>query len=64
MVVNNVSSPGIGFESDDNQVTLVRSESSVEELAKMNKREVAEILLDRILELAGPNGRDCPDQSN
>ena len=63
IVANDVSRPGIGFESDDNQVTLVRNESSIEELSKMNKCEVADILLDRILEMNSSNGKGCSGRS-
>ena len=63
VVANDVSLSGIGFGSDDNQVTFVREDSSSEKLAKMSKREVAEILLDRILVIADTKGRTFPNPS-
>ena len=51
VVANNVAQPGIGFDSDENQVTIIRGKSMVEELDKMSKSSLANILLDRVLEL-------------
>ena len=48
IVVNDISAPGIGFQSDNNQVTLVDSNEKVENLPRMAKREIANILLDKI----------------
>jgi phosphopantothenoylcysteine decarboxylase/phosphopantothenate--cysteine ligase len=44
IVVNDVSQPGIGFDSDRNAVTII-SNDSVEEVPEMSKREVAEQVL-------------------
>ena len=48
IVANDISAPGIGFQSDNNQVTLVDSNEQVENLPRMAKQEIANILLDKI----------------
>ena len=48
IVANDISAPGIGFQSDNNQVTLVDSDEQVENLPRMAKQEIANILLDKI----------------
>ena len=48
IVANDISAPGIGFQSDNNQVTLVDSDEQVENLPRMTKQEIANILLDKI----------------
>jgi len=48
IVANDISAPGIGFQSNMNQVSLVYSNGSVERLPRADKREIADILLDRI----------------
>jgi len=49
MVANDISVPGIGFQSDNNQVVLIDRHSKVEPLPLLPKTEIADILLDRIL---------------
>ncbi len=48
IVANDISAPGIGFQSDNNQVTLVDSDEQVENLPRMAKQKIANILLDKI----------------
>ena len=48
IVANDISAPGIGFQSDNNQVTLVDSDEQVENLPRMAKQDIANILLDKI----------------
>jgi phosphopantothenoylcysteine decarboxylase/phosphopantothenate--cysteine ligase len=48
IVANDVSSPGSGFGTDTNQVTLI-SDTSVEPLPLLAKREIAERILDRLV---------------
>jgi phosphopantothenoylcysteine decarboxylase/phosphopantothenate--cysteine ligase len=48
IVANDISAPGIGFQSDNNQVTLIDSDEKIENLPRMTKKEIANILLDRI----------------
>ena len=52
MVVGNlVSQQGIGFESDQNEVTLVLRTGEVERVAQAPKREIADRILDRVQRL-------------
>lgn len=54
IVANDISAPGIGFQSDFNQVQLIRGADAIEVLPRLTKREVAGILLDRIRDLMPP----------
>ncbi|MFQ5716719.1 MAG: bifunctional phosphopantothenoylcysteine decarboxylase/phosphopantothenate--cysteine ligase CoaBC [Nitrospinales bacterium] len=54
IVANDVGIPGIGFQSDFNQVVIIRSEKHIEEVSRRPKKEVADIILDRILEMKKP----------
>jgi phosphopantothenoylcysteine decarboxylase/phosphopantothenate--cysteine ligase len=49
IVANDISAPGIGFQSDNNQVVLIDHNAQVESLPLLTKTEIADILLDRIL---------------
>ncbi|MDI6895154.1 MAG: bifunctional phosphopantothenoylcysteine decarboxylase/phosphopantothenate--cysteine ligase CoaBC [Bacillota bacterium] len=49
LVVNDVSRPGVGFASDDNQVTLYWPDGSSEDLPAMRKAELAHRILDRVV---------------
>lgn len=51
IVANDISAPGIGFQSDFNQVQLIRGADRIETLPRLPKREIAGILLDRIRDL-------------
>ena len=51
IVANDISSPGIGFQSDSNKVTIIDREESIENLSLKSKREISDLLLDRILAL-------------
>ena len=51
IVANDISSPGIGFQSDSNKVTIIDREESIENLPLKSKREISDVLLDRILAL-------------
>jgi len=50
-VANDISAPGIGFQSDNNQVCLIDSNEKIENLPRMAKKEIANILLDKIRQL-------------
>ncbi|MGP0630627.1 bifunctional phosphopantothenoylcysteine decarboxylase/phosphopantothenate--cysteine ligase CoaBC [Nitrospina sp. 32_T5] len=52
IVANDISAPGIGFQSDFNQVQLIRGADNIETLPRLPKREIAGILLDRIRDLS------------
>jgi phosphopantothenoylcysteine decarboxylase/phosphopantothenate--cysteine ligase len=49
LVANDVTEPGSGFGTDTNRVTIFSAEAPPEELPLMTKREVSELLLDRIV---------------
>ncbi len=49
IVANDISAPGIGFQSDDNQVTFITGPDQQETLPRMLKVEIADRLLDRLL---------------
>ena len=49
IVANDISAPGIGFQSDSNQVTIIDREEKIENIPLKPKREIADLLLDRIL---------------
>lgn len=51
MVANDVTREGAGFDVDTNIVTLIERSGRVERLAKMSKDDVADAILDRIVEL-------------
>jgi len=51
IVANDISAPGIGFQSDNNQVCLIDSNEKIENLPRMTKKEIANILLDKIRQL-------------
>src|SRR4030095_12359072 len=51
LVANDVSVKGIGFDAEDNQVTLLDRWGGVTDLPRMSKLEVADAILDRVLGL-------------
>ena len=51
IVANDVSLPGAGFNCDTNVVKLLYKDGRVEELPKMSKKELAGLILDRIIVL-------------
>ena len=53
VVANDVTQPGAGFAGDTNRVTLV-TRSDARELPLMSKRDVADAILSRALELMRP----------
>jgi phosphopantothenoylcysteine decarboxylase/phosphopantothenate--cysteine ligase len=52
IVANDVSQPGIGFGSDENQVTILGADGSVWESPRASKTEIAERILDRVRDQA------------
>ena len=50
VVLNDVTKPGAGFNTDTNIVTII-TKSTKDELPVMEKSALADILLDRIIEL-------------
>jgi phosphopantothenoylcysteine decarboxylase/phosphopantothenate--cysteine ligase len=51
VVANDITAPNAGFAADTNQVTLLDPEGRAETLPLMSKAEVAEVVLDRVVEL-------------
>jgi phosphopantothenoylcysteine decarboxylase/phosphopantothenate--cysteine ligase len=49
LAANDVTEPGSGFATDTNKVTIYSVDSAPEELPLLSKREVAELLLDRVV---------------
>jgi phosphopantothenoylcysteine decarboxylase/phosphopantothenate--cysteine ligase len=49
LVANDVQEPGSGFGTDTNKVTIYSTDGTPEELPMLSKREVAELLLDRVV---------------
>ncbi|MGH7621309.1 MAG: phosphopantothenoylcysteine decarboxylase, partial [Gemmatimonadaceae bacterium] len=48
IVLNNALEPGAGIGGDTNHVTILARDGNVEEIPMMLKREVADIVLDRV----------------
>ena len=46
IVANDISSPGIGFQSESNQVTLIDKDENIKKLPLLPKVEIAHLLLD------------------
>ncbi len=53
IVANDVLAEGAGFEGDTNIVTLLDQSGNCEQLPLLSKREVADRILDRVIELIG-----------
>ncbi len=51
IVANLVGKPGAGFDSDTNQVTLFYSDGRTEAIPLMEKRALADVLLDRVRQI-------------
>lgn len=51
MIANDVSVEGQGFDSENNRVTIMRPDATTVELSLMSKREVAERIIDEIINL-------------
>jgi phosphopantothenoylcysteine decarboxylase/phosphopantothenate--cysteine ligase len=48
IVANDVARPGIGFDADDNAVTIVDRAGGVHDVPRASKAEVAEAIVDRV----------------
>jgi phosphopantothenoylcysteine decarboxylase/phosphopantothenate--cysteine ligase len=51
IVANDITAPEAGFSVDTNRVTLIESDGAAKALPVMSKIEVAEIVLDRVVQL-------------
>ena len=49
IVANDISSPGIGFQSDSNPVTFINKDGDIKKLPLLLKTEIANLLLDDII---------------
>jgi phosphopantothenoylcysteine decarboxylase/phosphopantothenate--cysteine ligase len=56
VVVNDISEPGIGFDSPDNEVTILSRDGAVRAVARASKSEVAAAILDEVERLRGARG--------
>ena len=52
VVLNNALEEGSGFEGDTNRVTIIRRDGNAESLPLLTKSEVADVILDRVTEVA------------
>ncbi len=53
IVANDITSAGSGFGADTNKVTIIDKKGKVEDLPLLTKREVADKILDRVVEILG-----------
>jgi phosphopantothenoylcysteine decarboxylase/phosphopantothenate--cysteine ligase len=56
VVVNDVSQPGIGFDADENAVTILTADGGERTVARTSKRRVAEAVLDVVAALLADQG--------
>jgi phosphopantothenoylcysteine decarboxylase/phosphopantothenate--cysteine ligase len=63
LAANDVSVKGIGFDADDNQVTLLDRWGGVAELPRMSKLDVADAILDRVLGLRAAERAQASDHA-
>jgi phosphopantothenoylcysteine decarboxylase/phosphopantothenate--cysteine ligase len=61
LVANDVAEAGSGFGTDTNRVTIYSVDAAPEELPLMSKREVAELLLDRVVVRLGARQTAAPE---
>ncbi len=57
VVVNDVSSPGIGFESEQNEVTILAADGGRRVVGRTDKQAVARAVLDEVERLRASQGR-------
>jgi len=56
IVANEIGRPGSGFQHDTNIVKIIDKSGNIEELPLMDKKDVADRILDRVLEISGRRG--------
>ena len=56
IVANELGRPGSGFQHDTNIVKIIDKSGNIEELPLMDKKDVADRILDRVLEISGRRG--------
>ena len=52
VVANDVTKPGAGFNTDTNIASLITGDG-IKELPLMNKRQLADVILDQVMEIRG-----------
>jgi len=57
IVANDVSGSGVGIDADDNAVTILGRDGSVENVPRASKAEIAEAILDRVFAAAAEGAR-------
>ena len=60
IVANDVSAPGVGFEHDTNEVTILGSDGEQTDVPLSGKREVAEAVLDAVAHRLSPPDKEHP----
>lgn len=60
LVLNDVSAPGVGFEHDTNEVTILGADGSRERVALTDKRVVADAVLDAVLRVRNARSGATP----
>jgi phosphopantothenoylcysteine decarboxylase/phosphopantothenate--cysteine ligase len=53
IVVNDISKPGIGFDSDQNEVIILTAEGGARHVAQTSKQQIASAVLDEVQSLRG-----------
>ena len=53
IVANDITDPSSGFDADTNKVTLIDRDGKAEKLPLLTKREVADKILDKVVEILG-----------
>ncbi len=61
VVVNDVSAPGVGFDHDTNEVTILGADGSVVVVPLTSKRQVADVILDQVVARLQSSARDERD---
>jgi len=49
IIANDVSNTSIGFESDDNEVTIFYKNKKIEKIPKMKKTHIADKIVNRVI---------------
>jgi phosphopantothenoylcysteine decarboxylase / phosphopantothenate---cysteine ligase len=60
IVANDVSAPGVGFQHDTNEVTVVAADGSITRIALADKSTIAAAVLDSVMHLRARTGNDAP----
>ncbi|MDA8313705.1 MAG: hypothetical protein M0010_00775 [Actinomycetota bacterium] len=61
VVVNDVSAPGVGFDHDTNEVTILGADGSVVVVPLTSKRQVADVILDQVVARLRSGATDARD---